>query len=274
MKIHQLKIDFYVTEQIKRYVFVYIVEGNDCYLIDSGVYGSEKIIENYLKSIGRNTSDIRGIFLTHAHPDHIGTASYFQNTTGCDIYASSGERRWIEDIDLEFKERPIPNFYKLAGKSSTVNVEVEDGDTIELDENFVVQVLKTPGHSADEVSYIIDNCIFIGDAVPVKGDIPIYINKEFTLNSLQKLWNMSTTGIIDTFYPAWDKTYTCKEMREKINEAENMIEHLDKVLKCVQKENPGTELKQMVKLVCEKADMPNLMQNPLFMRTLQSHIKK
>lgn len=27
MKIHQIKIDFYVTEDVKRYVYVYILEG-------------------------------------------------------------------------------------------------------------------------------------------------------------------------------------------------------------------------------------------------------
>ena len=39
MKIHQIKIDFNVTDKIKRYVYVYIVEGEQCYLIDSGVAG-------------------------------------------------------------------------------------------------------------------------------------------------------------------------------------------------------------------------------------------
>ena len=115
MKVHQIKIDFHVTEQIKRYVYVYIIEGKCCYLIDSGTYGSEEIIKDYLHSIGRSVSDIRAIFLTHAHPDHIGTAAYFQNKAKCRIYASVGERRWIEDVDLQFRERPIPNFYQLAG---------------------------------------------------------------------------------------------------------------------------------------------------------------
>lgn len=76
MKVHQIKIDFLVTEQIKRYVYVYIIEGKRCYLIDSGTYRSEGIIEDYLQSIGRSVSDIRGIFLTHEHPDHIGAAAY------------------------------------------------------------------------------------------------------------------------------------------------------------------------------------------------------
>lgn len=76
MKVHQIKIDFYVTEQIKRYVYAYIIEGKNCYLIDSGTYGSEEIIEDYLQSIGRSTSEIKGILSTHAHQDHIGTPGH------------------------------------------------------------------------------------------------------------------------------------------------------------------------------------------------------
>ena len=135
-----------------------------CYLIDSGTYGSEEIIKDYLHSIGRSVSHIRAIFLTHTHPDHIGTAAYFQYKAKCKIYASVGERRWIEDVDLQFRERPIPNFYQLAGKSSVVDCVAADGDRIELEEDFTVQVLGTPGHSADEVTYIIDGSAFIGDS--------------------------------------------------------------------------------------------------------------
>lgn len=270
MKVHQKKVDFYVTEQIKRYVYVYIIEGKFCYLIDSGTYGSEEIIENHLQSIGRSVSDIKGIFLTHAHPDHIGTAAYFQNKTKCKIYASAGERRWIENIDLQFQERPIPNFYQLAGESSVVDCVVADGDCIDLEEDFTVQVLGTPGHSADEISYIIGGFAFIGDTVPVKGDIPIYVNKEDTLESLRRLEELSA---VHTFYPAWDKTYTREEMQVKISEARNLIGMLEAATAAVRTENPGENLEQIVQRICKKVNMPQMMQNPLFKMTIKSHME-
>lgn len=63
MKIQQIKIDFNVTPQIKRYVFVYLI-GTDtgCYLIDSGVAGSEHIIEKKVIESGYHPSDIKAIF--------------------------------------------------------------------------------------------------------------------------------------------------------------------------------------------------------------------
>lgn len=107
-KIHQIRIDFQVTPEIERYVYVYLIEAKNCYLVDSGVYGCEKQILQCLEGIGRTASDIKGIVLTHAHPDHIGSAAWFQEHTDCRIYASAGEKRWIENIDLQFQERPIP----------------------------------------------------------------------------------------------------------------------------------------------------------------------
>ena len=58
MKVHQITIDFNVTEQIKRFVYVYILEAESLYLIDSGVYGSETKIMDYLDSIGRHINDM------------------------------------------------------------------------------------------------------------------------------------------------------------------------------------------------------------------------
>lgn len=74
-RIHHIKVDFNVTSEIQRYVYVYIIEAKYCYLVDSGVYGCEKQILNYLKGIGRSSEDIKGIFVTHSHPDHIGALS-------------------------------------------------------------------------------------------------------------------------------------------------------------------------------------------------------
>ncbi|MBO6308475.1 MAG: MBL fold metallo-hydrolase [Oribacterium sp.] len=107
MKVHQIKIDFNVTEQIKRFVYVYILEAESLYLIDSGVYGSEIKIIDFLDTIGRNISEIRGIFLTHAHPDHIGSAAWFQEHTGCKIYASEGEKIGLRISICSFQKDPF-----------------------------------------------------------------------------------------------------------------------------------------------------------------------
>lgn len=262
MKIHQLKFDFNVTERVRRFVYVYIIEAENCYLIDSGVYGCEKQIVDYLKKIGRKTEDVKGIFLTHAHPDHIGSAAWWQENTNCKIYASEGKKRWIEDIDLQYKERPIPNFFKLAGKSSRVDVTLKDGDIIELEEDLIIKAIRTAGHSADCFSYLAGNALFIGDAVPVKGDIPIFIDETETRNTLNIIKNIPN---IETYYPAWDKTYNRKIMKTKLAEAKELLNALKEA---VLNSDNGENTEEVTKKVCNYLNMPILKENPLFTKTV------
>ena len=265
---HQIRVDFAVTEQVKRYVFVYLIEAKSCYLIDSGVYGSEEQIAQYMKTIGRDISEVKAVFLTHAHPDHIGTAAWFREHTGCKIYASQGERAWIENIDQQYQERPIPNFYKLAGKSTEVDVTVRNGDLIPLEENLNIQVISTSGHSVDGVSYRLGKSLFLGDAIPVKGDIPIYINVRDTLKTLQTI--RDSDGICN-YYPAWDHTYSVSDIDEKINDAEHIICTLDEQVQTILEIDKATDITIITNLICERLKMPYLKENPLFRKTILAH---
>lgn len=264
MKVKQIRVDFNVTKEIKRFVYVYLIETKQgCCLIESGVAGSEKIIEKSIIECGHNPADVKAIFLTHAHPDHIGTANYFREKYGTVIYASEGERAWIEDIDLQYEERPIPNFYSLAGSSTVVDNIVNDGDEVSVFADLKISVIKTPGHSADEVSYRVGDMVFIGDAVPVKGDIPIFIDIEKTRNSLTVLEKLSD---VITFYPAWDQTYSTEIMKEKIAEAKEILNRLEDV---VCDSDNGMDISELVEQVCERLNMPMLKTNPLFARTVE-----
>ena len=263
IKVKQIKIDFQVTPEIERFVYVYLIEtDNGCVLIDSGVSGSEVKIEKAILESGHHPTELKGIFLTHAHPDHIGTAHYFREKYGAKIYASEGERAWIENIDLQFAERPIPNFYNLAGKSTPVDHVVKNGEKIDLSDDIRIDVIGTPGHSADEVSYRVGDMAFIGDAVPTRGDIPIFINLDDTRRSLVILEKLSG---VEKFYPAWDQAYSFEMMRHKIDDARKLIYELEKAVCDIDRE---MELPELVNQVCDCLHMPMWKNNPLFARTI------
>lgn len=87
----------------------------------------------------------------------------------------------------------------------------------------------TPGHSCEALSYLLqeEHCIFTGDAIPVRGDIPIWIQKEDNRKSLEKLKELERA---DLFYPAWDMTYTKEEAKRKIEDALILMDEIQKTV--------------------------------------------
>lgn len=102
---------------------------------------------------------------------------------------------------------------------------VKDGEEISICDDILVQVIGTPGHSVDEISYRIGETVFIGDTVPVRGDIPILVDLEDSKKSLETLESLEN---VRTFYPAWDQTYSAEIMRQKIKDAGDLLEELEK----------------------------------------------
>lgn len=102
----------------------------------------------------------------------------------------------IENIDLQFKERPIPNFYALAGKSARVDIIVRDGDTITLEERLTLEIIRTAGHSADGVSYRIGDAMFIGDAVPVDDLLHCFNSDEYKAIMNKRIESVDARGLI------------------------------------------------------------------------------
>ena len=258
-----------MTENIKRYVYVYVLEGKYLYLIDSGVAGSQTQIREYIKSIGRDVTEIKSVFLTHSHPDHIGTAAWLRENTGCTIYAGEKERKWIENIDIQYQERPIPNFYKLAGASVKVDHCLKDKDKIALEDNCILHAIETPGHSFGEISYLVDNSLFIGDCIPVKGDIPIYVNKTEVIESLNKIKAMKYA--VRNFYPAWDKTYSSENIDIVIENAFDIVNDIEHAVGIASQENNNIDI--IVKKVCQILNKPLLEKHPLFTKTIRAHIE-
>jgi hydroxyacylglutathione hydrolase len=92
--------------------------------------------------------------------------------------AHPAERGWIEDVECQNRERPVPGFSTLVGGSVKLDHELIDGSIIDPDgtEEYEIQVFHTPGHSAGSVSLLVQGeaALFCGDAVSVEGDLPVY----------------------------------------------------------------------------------------------------
>ncbi len=130
---HSFSVPVTAGLSLDRFVYSYILCGKTITLIDTGVTGCERQIFETIVSAGRDPLEIADIILTHSHPDHIGAARAIQEKTGCSIAAHPAERPWIENVEIQNRERPVPGFASLVGGSVNLDRELLDGDRIDPD---------------------------------------------------------------------------------------------------------------------------------------------
>lgn len=220
--VHLIRQYFYVTPTVKRFVNVYLIVGKEkCYLVDTSVAGTETYIEEYLETLGKSIKDVGGILLTHAHPDHIGAAAELKRRSGCKAYAPALEQDWIEDIDKQFKERPIPNFYTLLPESVQIDRKLDDGDVIELEEGLTIQAILTNGHSQGSMSFLLNQeILFMGDAIPAPNDLPIFTDYDASIRTMDRIQGMTQ---VKYYCPAWDEVYTKEELDVIIRNSRSLL---------------------------------------------------
>lgn len=133
----------------------YIIETKYLYLIDCGDY--EAIVQT-LQSFSK---ELKGLFLTHCHQDHIYGLEYLiKKFPSLKIYCSSLTAQGLsnEEMNLTYI---IPE-YRVKITDYPNIIVVSDGKYI-IDD-IKIAVLETPGHSDDCLCYIIEKNIFTGDS--------------------------------------------------------------------------------------------------------------
>mgnify|MGYP006302539793 CR=1 FL=1 len=147
---------------------VYLVEGDDLILIDSGTPGNFEPVEKYVESIGREIEDLTHIFLTHSHVDHVSSASKIADRSGAKILAHELDSPYIRgEMGRNILMR-AGDF--LAGKPKfDVDIAVDGGEVIEG-----LEVIHTPGHTEGSVSFFYEGegALFVGDAIRSDGGFP------------------------------------------------------------------------------------------------------
>ena len=120
---------------------------------------STQSVETVLAYINQQNLQLEYILETHAHADHLTAAVYLQEALNCKIAIGSH----IKTVQTTFKE--IFNFddsFKTDG--SQFGLLLEDGDVLEFGQ-LSIEVMHTPGHTNDSMSFVIENNVFIGDTL-------------------------------------------------------------------------------------------------------------
>ena len=278
--IHALKIPFQITDpsgqKIPRFVYAFLIYGEKICLIDSGVAGSEKIILDYLKRTGRSSEEISRLILTHAHPDHIGAAPAIKRISGCTVAAHAAEKAWIEDVDLQAKERHVPGFFFLVSGSVQVDQTLQERDVLHLESDLTLRVLHTPGHSLGSLSLWLaeDGALFSADAVPIAGDMPIFQDILASVRSVQRLASIPE---IKFLLAAWDEPRRGIEAYRILEEGRQYLRRIHSSVLMAARENPASEKLNPIELcqrVLAELGLPQIMANPLVAASFQASLKE
>lgn len=114
----------------------------------------DKLI-SYIKT---HSLTLQWILETHIHADHLTAARYLKEKLGGTI--AIGEHivdvlaYWVPTLQLNDAPKDGSQFDAL----------LKDGDRFKIG-NLNVEVIHTPGHTPDSVSYHIEDCIFVGDSL-------------------------------------------------------------------------------------------------------------
>ncbi|MBF0544055.1 MAG: MBL fold metallo-hydrolase [Candidatus Riflebacteria bacterium] len=137
--------------------------------------------EKVLKIAAENKIKIRYVFLTHHHFDHIRGTDIIKKRVGAEICAHSATKT-------------------LIAKEVSVDIEVKDGEEMQIGEQIKVKILHTPGHALGSI------CLVVNDTFLVTGDTLFFGNCGRTdlpggnsrelFESLQKIKNLPDNLII------------------------------------------------------------------------------
>ena len=274
--IHAVRIPFRIPiapgKTLDRFVYAYIVCGRDevC-LIDSGVAGSESIIFEQLAQLGKKPGDITQLILTHAHPDHIGAAKAVRGMSGCRISAHAEAREWIEDIDKQFNDRPVPGFHTLVGGSAPVDRLLADNDNIVLGDT-TLKVIHTPGHSRCSISLFCkeQGVLFSGDAIPQGNDLPIYDDAALAVRSIRKL--QQVTGI-KQLLASWSDPDPDTDPYRTMENGVGYFQKIHAAMRTVPDIRSYTDPMQLCSRMVEQLGLPDVAVNPLIARSFSSHLR-
>ncbi|WP_054842982.1 MBL fold metallo-hydrolase [Vulcanisaeta distributa] len=151
---------------------VYVIRGiSNSYLTSDGILIDAGVKVNDVIRVAREHGiDIKYLFITHYHFDHVRYAYDIVKAFNCRVVASLPESAIIEG-----KERPrtagflqlvVSTFMKV--KPVSVDVKVNDGDVIEG-----YRVIYAPGHTPGSTAYFKDGVLFSGgDAIVEHGGKP------------------------------------------------------------------------------------------------------
>jgi hypothetical protein len=255
---------------MERTVYVYLVTGNEksC-LIDTGVNPSMKDVLDFIESAGKKPDEI---LLTHSHVDHIGSLYELKEHFACPAAASELSSAWIEDVDEQFRQRPVPNFRDFVKKSAKIERKLKDGDLTLLG-GSTLAAYEAPGHDKGQLVFYHreDGVLFAADAVPIPGEMPVYDDVSAQLETLNRMRGIEGTKVL---LMSWaDPCYGGEKISQVFDDAVSYVKEihrltLEGISKC------GGDEEAVAKYVHGALKLPESTFTKMFIGTVKAHLRE
>lgn len=126
--------------------------GEGLIVFDTGYQHSLYVVIDGIYRMGLKLADVRYIFLTHGHIDHLGGARALRDLTGAKICLGAEDRQYANgELDLSYAKELGMSFKETFEP----DILLKDGDEITLG-NTTVRAVATPGHTPGAMSFFFD----------------------------------------------------------------------------------------------------------------------
>jgi hypothetical protein len=176
----------------------------------------------------------------------------------------------MEDIELQFRDRPFPGFRSIVGSSVRVGYAFGDGDIFDIG-GVEIETIHTPGHSNSSSFMLIrgERVLITGDAVPLPGELPIY---EDPIASIRSLERPSSIKGIEHLLSAWDTPRDGQNVPSTLRKGIEFLRTIDMKVMEVHGEEPSMTDVDMCTKVLKNMGKGNVPPMPLVIRSFRSNI--
>ena len=126
--------------------------GEGLIVFDTGYQHSLYVVIDNMYRMGLKLADVKYIFLTHGHIDHLGGAKALRDLTGAKIALGAEDREYANgQLDLSYAKE-LGMVFK---ETFEPDILLHDGDEITLGKT-TVRAVATPGHTPGAMSFFFD----------------------------------------------------------------------------------------------------------------------